>query len=50
MESFKLIKSLYEILSDDNKHTMYDNYKRFSLKEYSFADKSSKINKYYICY
>ena len=46
---FKLIKEAYDILSDDNKRTMYDNYKRFSfLKEYNFTDEEfQEINKYY---
>ena len=46
---FKLVKEAYEILSDDNKRTMYDNYKRFSfLKEYNFTDEEfQEINKYY---
>ena len=46
---FKLIKEAYEILSDDNKRTIYDNYKRFSfLKEYNFTDEEfQEINKYY---
>ena len=46
---FKLIKEAYEILSDDNKRTMYDRYKRFSfLKEYNFTDEEfQEINKYY---
>ena len=46
---FKLAKEAYEILSDDNKRTIYDNYKRFSfLKEYNFTDEEfQEINKYY---
>lgn len=48
-QHFKLIQEAYEILSDDNKRTMYDNYKRFSfLKEYNFTDEEfQEINKYY---
>ena len=46
---FKLIQEAYEILSDENKRTMYNNYKRFSfLKEYNFTDEEFyEINKYY---
>ena len=32
-EKFKLIQEAYEILSDENKRTMYNNYKRFLMKE-----------------
>ena len=48
-EKFKLIQEAYEILSDDNKRTLYNNYKRFSfLKEYNFTDEEfQEINKYY---
>jgi len=48
-EKFKLIQEAYEILSDDNKCTLYNNYKRFSfLKEYNFTDEEfQEINKYY---
>ena len=48
-EKFKLIQEAYEILSDENKRTIYNNYKRFSfLKEYNFTDEEFKeINKYY---
>ena len=48
-QHFKLIQEAYETLSDDNKRTMYDNYKRFSfLKEYNFTDEEfQEINKYY---
>jgi DnaJ-class molecular chaperone len=36
---FKLIQEAYEVLSDDNKRTLYNNYKIFSfLKNYDFTD------------
>jgi curved DNA-binding protein CbpA len=48
-EKFKLIQEAYEILSDENKRTIYNNYKRFSfLKDYNFTDDEfQEINKYY---
>ena len=46
---FKLIQEAYEVLSDDNKRTLYNNYKRFSfLKNYDFTDEEfQEINSYY---
>jgi len=46
---FKLIQEAYEVLSDDNKRTLYNNYKRFSfLKDYDFTDDEfQEINSYY---
>ena len=48
-EKFKLIQEAYEILSDENKRIIYNNYKRFSfLKDYNFTDEEfQEINKYY---
>ena len=47
---FKLIQEAYEVLSDDNKRTLYNNYKRFSfLKDYDFTDDEfQEINSYYL--
>ena len=46
---FKLIQEAYEVLSDDNKRILYNNYKRFSfLKGYDFTDEEfQEINSYY---
>ena len=46
---FKLIQEAYEVLSDDNKRSLYHNYKRFSfLKNYDFTDEEfQEINSYY---
>jgi len=46
---FKLIQEAYEVLSDDNKRTLYNRYKRFSfLKDYNFTDEElQEMNKYY---
>ena len=46
---FKLIQEAYEVLSDDNKRILYNNYKRFSfLKGYDFTDDEfQEINSYY---
>ena len=46
---FKLIQEAYEVLSDDNKRSLYNNYKRFSfLKNYDFTDEEfQEINSYY---
>ena len=46
---FKLIQEAYEVLSDDNKRILYNNYKRFSfLKDYDFTDDEfQEINSYY---
>jgi len=49
VNNFKLIQEAYEVLSDDNKRILYNNYKRFSfLKDYDFTDDEfQEINKYY---
>ena len=48
-EKFKLILEAYEVLSDEYKRIIYNNYKKFSfLKEYNFTDEEfQEINKYY---
>lgn len=49
LEHFKLIQEAYEVLSDENKRTLYNNYKRFYfLKDYNFSDDELReLNSYY---